>query len=330
MSLSSEQQAHLLALAADGYVCDQDVMTLRKAIFPDGIVSRSELETLFAIGEQAGDPATSGDPAWPQLFAEVCADFFLHEEQPEGYLTEEEFTHLQALVTRDNKRASALELHALSHLMTRARQVPATMARFLKDQLLALVAARPQPAIAHGDLPLIRAVIYAGGGANAFGISREEADFLFDLHDATAKAGNADGWRELFVKAISAHLMQHVGYQPIDREEALRRQEWVEDTSVQPGRFFNAMVSGGLKGIADAFKRKDEWTLRNEAHAAAVPLAQRVCGEETLWLDERIGRDGNVDDAERALIVYMRDELNAPLPERLLNLIGDVGANAAA
>ncbi len=326
MPISPDQHARLLALGNDGHVSNHDVLTLRREIFPDGVVDRTELELVFALGERVQD----GDPSWPQLFAEVCADYFLNEEQPEGYLTDEEFGYLESLVTCDGKHASALELHALAHLMTQARQVPATMARFMKDQLVALVAARPMASIQAADLPLIRSVIYAGGGAKSFGISREEADFLFDLQESTTKVDNADAWRELFVKAVSAHLMQHVGYQPVAREEALRQQTWLNTTTVQPGQFMRSMVSGGLSNILDAFRREDEWTLRNATDAAAEQHAKNVCGEETLWLANRIGRDGVVDDAERALILYMRDHLNAALPERLLAMVEKPSDTAAA
>ncbi|HBS30372.1 MAG TPA: hypothetical protein DEA40_01280, partial [Parvularcula sp.] len=80
-------------VGADGHVSAEDVIFLRRNIFADGVVSREELATLFALARRA--PA--GDPEWPDYFAEAAADFFLREEEPHGYLTEEEFEHLAAL-----------------------------------------------------------------------------------------------------------------------------------------------------------------------------------------------------------------------------------------
>jgi uncharacterized membrane protein YebE (DUF533 family) len=38
-------------------------------------------------------------------------------------------------------------------------------------------------------------------------IDREEANFLFELNDATSGKDNDPGWRELFVEAITDHLL---------------------------------------------------------------------------------------------------------------------------
>lgn len=48
----------------------------------------------------------------------------------------------------------------------------------------------------------LREKLYADGV-----IDREEADFLFDLNDATSGAKNDPSWQALFVEAISSHLL---------------------------------------------------------------------------------------------------------------------------
>lgn len=327
---------NLDAIAATGSVCDSDVLALRRHIFPDGIVDRRELEALFAIGERA----PKGDQSWPNFFAEVCADFFLNEEQPTGYITQDELAYLTGLVTRDGKIASPLELNALVHLIDRARQVPADMVGFVCDQIQATITARQtnpsqSSAILASDVIMIRKVLYAAGGSGATGITRQEADFLFDLHDASVKADNCDEWRDLFVKAICAHLMQHVGYVPLAREEALRQRTWAADHSVKPGRFMRAMTSGGLQAIKAAYKSDakdtpDMWQTRNEEARAGSQQAAAISMEEAKWLTQRIGQNGAIDDAERALIVYLRDHLGAALPARLTNFLDSFGRNVAA
>lgn len=313
MTQPSQTHAQLAALARDGHMSASDVLAFRRTVFPDGVVDRDEIELLFALGKSAPD----GDPAWPELFAETCADYFLNEEEPEGYITDEEFTYLKGLVTRDGFTASALELNALIALKSRARQTPEAMSVFVAEQIKALIAAKATPSVDEQDTTLIRSFLYAAGGSGAVGISRSEADFLFDIHDLVLNGPNALAWDELFVKAIAAHLMQHVGYTPMPREEALRLTAWSKDSSRSTAGFMRSMLSGGLKAIVDAYTREDEWSTRNAAAEKGATTARRVSADEAAWLTARMGRNGQFDEAERALLLYMRDQLDANLPPLL-------------
>ncbi|MEM1289482.1 MAG: hypothetical protein AAGH60_14100 [Pseudomonadota bacterium] len=317
--------AKLQTLADDGRISSSDMLELRRTIFPDGIIDRKEIELLFQLAERA----PQGDAGWPALFTEICADFFLNEEEPEGYLTDEEMTFLRSLIQRDGRLARSIELHALVGLAQRARDYPTSMTAFVADQIKAMVAQRPTPVMKASDVELIRDFIYAGGGDSSIGVSRTEADFLFDLHDLTVGQNNVASWDELFVKAIAAHLMQHVGYRPIARDEALRLTSWAEDTSVSAGRFFGAMLSGGLRAIRASYTEREAWAQRNALDAAGTQSMHRVTDDEAAWLSDRIGRNGQFDDAERALLVYMRDHLEAELPDNLKQMakaVSDIDA----
>ena len=316
MPSASPLDAKLGAIGSDGYVGADEVLELRRTLLADGVAGRADLEALFALGERA----PQGDPQWPVLFAEVCADYLLDEEEPEGYLTDEEFAWLKALVTRNGSTASPLELTALIRVMHRARQVPAAMTGFLADQLRLAVARRTQGTMTGQMLALVRLYLYAAGGAGSIGISRDEADLLFDLHDLTLDGDNAPGWRELFVKAITAHLMQHVGYTPLPREEALRLNGWVSDTGARPGGFLAAMLRGGLRAISEAYEREDEHERRNALAAREADRARRITDDEAAWLMGRMARNGQFDEAEKAVLVYLRDHLNAALPAPLAEL----------
>jgi len=62
----------------------------------------------------------------------------------------------------------------------------------------------------------IEQVIYADGS-----IDREEADFMFELNDAVSGNANHPSWTDLFVKAISSHVLDDEGSTgSIDEEEA--------------------------------------------------------------------------------------------------------------
>lgn len=306
------------SVGADGHVSADDVLFLRKNVFADGIVSRAELAVLFALAEKA----PQGDKEWADYFAEAAADFFLREEEPHGYLTQSEFEHLEAFIARDGKKASSIELQLLVALMEKATATPPAMAEFAADQFRRLVSERKGgPRISRADADLLRRYLYASAGDGSIAITKDETELLFDLHEMTAGADNDPSWADLFIKAVAAHLMAHVGYKPLPREEALRLHDWVKDQTVNPAGFFGRMVSGGLAGIREAYGQKQSLAARRNADdAIAAAIAEQVTAQEADWLADRIGRNGRFDEIEKALLAYMRG-LGADLPPKLSALI---------
>lgn len=313
---NSTQDGLINHVGADGHVSAEDVIFLRRNIFADGVVSRDELSVLFSLGRRA--PA--GDPEWADYFAEAASDFFLREEEPHGYLTDEEFVYLSSLLGRNGP--TALELGLLVTLMEKAVSTPPSMAGFVADEFRRTVGAhKGGPRVARADADLLRRYLYAAGGDGSIAITRGEAELLFDLHDLTAGANNDPAFCDLFIKGVAAHLMAHVGYRPLPREEALRLHDWVKDQTANPSGFFGRMFSGGIAGIRRAYGDKKTVAARkNEENAANAAIAEQVTASEADWLADRIGRNGHFDDVERALLAYMR-ELGADLPPKLAALV---------
>ncbi|HNR77126.1 MAG TPA: hypothetical protein PKM48_08340, partial [Parvularculaceae bacterium] len=105
------------------------------------------------------------------------------------------------------------------------------------------------------------------------------------------------------------------------REEALRLHDWVKDQTVNPAGFFGRMLSGGLAGIREAYGQKQSSAARKNADdAIAAAIAEQVTAQEADWLADRIGKNGKLDNIERALVHYMRD-LGAELPPKLAALV---------
>ncbi len=309
----------LAGLGDDRHVSAADVLKLRREIYPDGVVSRGELFSVFELAARAPD----GDPEWPVFSAEIAADYFLTEDEPRGYITPGEFTDIKALISRATRPSNA-HVELLVKLMESAVSTPAAMTDFVADEIRRLIAdgrdASARPRVDAERAGLMRRFLYAAGGAGATGISREEAELLFDVHDLVAGADNDPAWSDLFIKAIAAHLMQHVGYRPLPREDALRLEAWASDQSVKPARFFERMFAGGLAAMQEAYRPAPSWRTKNEENEIAAAIAERVTAREADWLADRIAKNGRVDDAERALIAYMR-ALNADLPPKLKALI---------
>ena len=102
------------------------------------------------------------------------------------------------------------------------------------------------------------------------------------------------------------------GYRAPSREDALRQEKWVEDTSVNVDGFFGRMVSGGLSGVVDAFKNdrtlEDAYAEKNAAYEAAMKEAELVDANEAQWVSERIGRDGVLHENELSLLRFLKKE----------------------
>src|SRR3954447_5053672 len=72
------------ALKAGAPVTADDVLALRRWVWPDGVVSTSEAEALFALNRLVNDPA----PEWNALFVEAISEHVLNASEPHLYIDE--------------------------------------------------------------------------------------------------------------------------------------------------------------------------------------------------------------------------------------------------
>ncbi len=309
-------ETRLAAIGADGYVTADEVLFLRRSVFANGVVCERELDAIFALGNRAPE----GDLEWPQFFAEAVADFYLREEEPQGYLTEEEFDELQARIV-GNGCANRLERALLVKLMETALETPPEMSAFTGRELKASIMSKERPAVSKEDVMLIRRWLFAAGGAGNVGVTRTEAEILFDVNDAVKFGEATPAWGQLFTQGVVNHLMAGLGYSVASRQEAMERHQFISDHAPDVGGFFTRMLSG----VAAAFRGAegaDESVYAQKARTrdTAVEAAAKVTPEETTWLASRIGRNGEIDQNERALLERMK-ELEADLPEALKALL---------
>jgi hypothetical protein len=165
--------------------------------------------------------------------------------------------------------------------------------------------------VSRAEADLLRRILYAYGGDDGIAVTRAEADVLFDINDAVADADNDPAWLDLFVKAVANCIMAASGYVVPTREVALRREEWLDAPEGGVAGFFARMVSGGLRGVLEAYRApddEDEWAARNARTDAAIAGAEVVTDGEAAWLAGRIDRDGRMHDAEKALLRFIANE----------------------
>jgi hypothetical protein len=294
-----------------------DVTELRRAIYHDGAAAAGEVEQLFKIDETAGEH----DRSWPEFFVTAVTDYLVEQVEPHGYINERNADWLIERISSDAVVKTATELEVLVKALERAKSSPERLSAFALNQVKKAVVDGEGPLacdraltpghIGRPEVDLIRRILYAFGGHGNVAITHAEAEVLFDINDHTAEAENDPSWSDLFVKAIANFMMAASGYAVPTREEALRREEWLDSAPGGVGEFFSRMAAGGLRGMLNAYRQpgsEEMWAERNGRTKAAIATAEVVTAEEAEWLARRIGRDGMLHANEKALLRFIRDE----------------------
>jgi hypothetical protein len=176
--------------------------------------------------------------------------------------------------------------------------------------------------VGEAETELVRRILYAFGGDGNIAVTRAEAEILFDINDATAEADNHPAWSDLFVKALANFLMAGAGYQVPSRQEALRREAWLDAPTPGVAATLGQMLMGSLTAVMDAYR---SGTLDGEPHGAAAsawPATEpepRVTAEEARWAVERIAHNGLIEN-EQALINFLKS-LNAHRHPKLVQIL---------
>ncbi|MCK7615814.1 hypothetical protein [Roseibium sediminicola] len=300
------------------HVSEDDVVTLRRYVYGDMVVSLEEGAALFRLN--SADLTFA--PDWYELFPEAIGDILVHQARPQGYVSDENASWLIEQVGLDGRVCSRTELEAVLHVLEKARKAPEHLEQFalrtVADSVISGTGATRSGAdlvpgvIADGEVELLRRVLYAGAGCSGMAISRAEAEILFDLNDATVESENAPAWLELFAKAVANHVMALSGFAPPSREVALAREDWLNAPGGFEGGlsgFFKKMIGGGISGVRDAYSdQPDPFAERGAAMAAEISVNEVVTEGEAGWLVERIGRDGVLHENEKALLRFIREE----------------------
>jgi hypothetical protein len=223
---------HLLEVATDGRICADDVLRLRRAIYGEGGIDREKAAALFRLNRDQ----QSHDPAWAEFYVEALCDFFYWREGSDSVLTEDAERMLMDWIGPAEAIDDGTELRLLLRLMFRSNGSSEAFRGYVLDavrhsvlhsrQALYGNAERRPGVIDAADVDVIRKLVYGLGGQSGMAISAAEAAFLFELEHATAGAPNAPAWRDLFVKAITMHLL-FAGNSPDRIDEAEAR--WLID-----------------------------------------------------------------------------------------------------
>ncbi len=303
--MDQETQIIMARVAKVGEMTETEAHRIVNEIYSDGIVSRGEAETLFRLNETL----SATNPEWGSRFREALTDFLITREAPEGWVTDEEADWLLGQVHHDGEHPCLEEIDLLIEVLRKADGVPAKLAHYTLDAIAHRIveAGKATPVM----VERARFALFAGAGDGGLWVSQHEASVLFQTNDAIANADNDPSWNDMFARAVGNHLMARAHPEPRSIEDALAREAWLEDTSVNPGGLFARMGSSFFSGswfASVTHDRRKAEIARMAAADAATREAESVTDTENEWLLANVQGDGKVSPAEQALIDFLRAE----------------------
>jgi hypothetical protein len=292
-----------------------DTLALRQwAWASDGMITPHEAESLFELNNLGKSTA----PEWVDMFVEAISEYIVNQEAPKGYISEANAAWLIAQIDRDGKVDSLAELELLVKVLERALNAPDALKDYALTQIETVVLTGEGPTRRGGDIHagqideaevvLLRRLIFASGGSGPAEVRQDEAEMLFRIKDATLGAANAAGWQQLFVQGVGNYLMTRSSHLQLTREQAVSKEAFMNDTTVNVGRFLDRMSKAApdWQGAHEAVFDNDDLD-EIAARVAADGEAAKISAFENAWLSGATNADGAQDDLERALIAFLRE-----------------------
>jgi hypothetical protein len=323
-----------------GTISADDVLALRRQVFPDGVVSAEEAEAVFRLDHACQEKAAE----WTRFYVDALTDYFVWQSKPRGYVNDAQARALIDNIERDGRIDTMSELELLLNAVHWCVACPAELSQLalsaVKDSVLSPESAaygsnRPPAVIAPADVELVRKVIYAPGSPGGFTVTREEAEILFALERATIAEENAPAWPDLFAKGVANALMFPRGAaQAPDAEEALRRERWLEERGSVGNLLLgagNALATGNVP-VREAFKEADvfgshraqEMREKEDARVTEALAREAIDAEEAQWLIAQFGKAAGFSEGERQLLAFIK--ANSPsIDPALQPLIDEAG-----
>ena len=119
-------------IAPKDRITAEDVSRLRREVYADGVVTRSEAEALLALDASAGVHC----PEWGPLLVEAVTDYIVRQEEPFGYVSTENADWLVAAVSSERMVASMAGLELLVKVLEDAKYSPPGLAAFALRQVM--------------------------------------------------------------------------------------------------------------------------------------------------------------------------------------------------
>src|SRR5580698_1725100 len=272
------------ALKSKGRIAADDVLMLRRAFYTPTQIATEDVEGLLGLDQAVSDRC----PEWGDFFASAVVDFVVHQQEPADYVDAAKSTWVMGVFAGAMTIDGSLE--ALIRVVETAVTVPGDLAAFIMGKVKAAIANRGR--VDAASVAVLKRLVFAGGGPGNVGVTRDEADALFDIND-TCKAGEDDAW-----------LHERDG----------------------TGGFLASMarlpdVRGAMHDILHPFADEaDQWKQAEAEMETAESDAATITEEEAKWLLGRFGA-GGLGEPEQRLIDLLKS-ISPPSLDRLSEVMG--------
>jgi len=189
-------------------------------------ITRGEAEALLALDRMQPESAST----WREFVVDAIADYLVAEE-PAGVLSDEQAAWLMECTAPNGRVESAVAFEIVVRCLEGASEAPSLLSAFAIRQMQTAIIRGEGPmlgecghfsrTVSACDAAQLHRILVAAGGSDGRPVSRTEADALFDLHDATARAQNDTAFNDLFYRAIANYTLAASGHALEPRKEAL-------------------------------------------------------------------------------------------------------------
>lgn len=299
-------------LKSAGRIGADDVLAMRREVYGAPQIATEDVEALLALDKAAPERG----PEWGDFFAGAVVDFVVRQQDPADYVDGAKSTWVMGVFAGDLSCDGALE--ALVRVVETAVNVPSELAAFILGKIKSAIAAAGQ--VDAANVALLKRFVFAGGGPGNVGVTRDEADALFDINDACKAGANDATWADFFAKAVANSLTAVSPFKVESRDDALRDEAWLNQRE-SPAEFIASMgrvpdVRGAMHDILHPFAdAADEWKQADAEMETAETEAASITEEEAKWLIDRFG-PGVLGEPEQRLIQLLKS-LSPPSLERL-------------
>ena len=300
------------SLKAKGRIAADDVLMLRRAFYTPSLIATEDVEALTDLDRAVADRG----PEWGDFFAGAVVDYVVHQQEPADYVDGVKSTWVMGVFPGDLTRDAALE--AVVRVVEAAITVPVDLAAFILGKVKAAIAA--EGCVDAASVALLRRLVFAGGGPGNVGVTREEADTLFDINDACRSGANDGTWPDFFARAVADSLTAVSPFGVESRDDAAHDDVWLSERE-SPGAFIASIgqapdVRGAMHDILHPFADEaDEWRQTEADMEKAESAAAVITEEEAKWLLGRLG-PGGLGEPEQRLIDLLKS-LSPPSLDRL-------------
>jgi len=319
----------MVKIAESSKITPQNVLDLRREVFADDTISLAEAEALLALDRTVLQKCSE----WSDYFTEALVHYIVFQADPEGIVSENNADWLIRCISSDGLVDSPERMEMLVKTLERAKSSPESLVLFALEQVkqavlnnqgsIAQSRVEKRFVICRTDVELIRRLLYAFGGDGDMAVTKAEAEFLFELNDATLDADNDPAWSDLFMRAVGNYLMATLGNaMPVRRVTLDESPDLGIDVSV--GGMVNLLKSAFSAMAAPQSAVDDSMKSRNDVIEAQSHIAEEVTSEEAQWVIDRIMSDNVIHQNEKALLQFLKDESHSlhPKLEEMLQKAG--------